>query len=159
MRDRLVGSRRGLLAVALCGVLVLSSFPAVAAANERVVRVPYDTAPPGPLATTEAPNPTPLRDWQPFQLGGATVEIDPDEEHVEVFVLDLAGWRAPGRMVFYDQDGAQVGFFDFCDRFSTGIPDEAAEVTVFASSLVTTCPVDGLNYGPATSGELVVTFT
>ncbi|MDX1612263.1 MAG: hypothetical protein R3185_07830, partial [Candidatus Thermoplasmatota archaeon] len=113
---------------------------------------------PGPYLSADVPNPTPLRGWEPFRLGGASLPVQAGETSLEVFLLDDTTLKVPGRLVFLDASGNQLALQDFCFQTAATMPAGTTEVRVLASPLVTPCPVRGLSYGPAVTGEILVTF-
>lgn len=142
-------------------VLVLAALlftPALASA-ERVRRVPYDLAAPGPMTSVELPNPSGLHQGRAFRLGGTGVPVAPGEDLVEVYILDASTRRVPGRIAFFNGAGGQIAAEDFCFTGTFAIPEEATEVHVFVSTLLAPCPLDALNNGPGSRGEVLFSFT
>ncbi len=150
---------RTLGVAALLALLLSTGVPgAIGHDGHEVETVPYDLAAPGPLAQASVDNPTPLNNWRDFQLGGSTLALHEGSTHAEIHLLD-ATWRdVPGRVALYDEDSALLFAEDFCFEIHLKIPAEAAELTVMASPLIDPCPVEGLNNGPATQGEILLVF-
>lgn len=145
--------------VALLALLLSTGVPgAIGHDGHEVETVPYDLATPGPLAQASVDNPTPLNHWRDFQFGGNTLALDQGHTHVEIHLMDTTWLDVPGRVALYDEDGGLLVAQDFCSETELQIPAEAAELTVMASPLIDPCPVDGLNNGPATQGEILLVF-
>lgn len=145
--------------VALLALLLSTGAPgAIGHDGHEVETVPYDVAAPGPLAHASVDNPTPLYNWRNLELGGNTLPLDDGHTHVEVHMLDITRRDVPGRVALYDGEGGLLALQDFCFETGLEIPAEATELTVMASPLIDPCPVDGLNNGPATQGEILLVF-
>lgn len=145
--------------VALLALLLSTGVPgAIGHDGHEVEAVPYDLAAPGPVAQASVDNPTPLNNWRDLQLGGNTLALDQGHTHAEVHLMDITWRDVPGRVALYDEDSTLLFAEDFCFETELEIPAEAAELTVMVSPLVHPCPVEGLNNGPATQGEILLVF-
>lgn len=139
-----------LLGTVLLAVAVGGAHAGTQQEASRVFREPYHTAAPGPFLSAEVPTAVGT-----VHAGGTTIPLEPDEQRVEVFLLDATHRKVPGRLVFYAQDGTQLELRDFCFQTAATVPAGAANLTVHPSPLYRPCPIGGV-HGPATTGELLV---